>query len=45
VASAGGKYNPEETVFEVKKRRLGITSVVADAPKVSALSAESDGMT
>lgn len=27
VASSSWKYNPNETVFEVKKRRLGITSV------------------
>lgn len=30
VATDAGKFDPEETVFEVKKRRLGITNVVPE---------------
>ncbi len=33
VAQSSGKYNPEETVFEVKKRRLGLLNYSNELPK------------
>lgn len=43
VASGAWKYNPEETVYEVKKRRLGITNIVAEEPRFTRAGVQGKG--